>query len=233
MSALGRLARRARQTAAAAPPGVARLAALCIVAHVVQRVVAASPVRTVLLGPDASAHLLVQDPLAFLFAIHGIGLSLGFFWTPFTYVFLHGSWLHLAMNLVGLLVFGGAVESLAGRRTMFALFAGSGLVGGLAWTLASGLASAQPCMGASAAVLGLAGAYAALRPRDEFVLYIPLPVTMPAWLLAVVLFAVNALELRYVESNVAYLAHLAGIAAGIAAGLVLRLRRHRHPSAMS
>ena len=223
MSALARLARRARTAAAGVPPGVRALALLCVAAHAAQNVVAAAPVRTVLLGPDASAHVLVQDPLAFLFAIHGIGLSLGFVWTPFSYVFLHVSWLHLAMNLVGLLVFGSAVEATAGRRTMLGLFIGSGLVGGLA--------SAQPCMGASAAVLGLAGAYAALRPRDEFVLYIPLPVPMPAWLLAAVLLLVNAAELHFVESNVAYLAHLAGIVAGIAAGLALRFRRRRpHPA---
>ena len=225
MSALARLARRARAAADGVPTGVRVLALLCVAAHAAQNVVAAAPVRTVLLGPDASAHVLVQDPLAFLFAIHGIGLSLGFVWTPFSYVFLHVSWLHLAMNLVGLLVFGSAVEASAGRRTMLGLFIGSGLVGGLAWAFANGLASALPCMGASAAVLGLAGAYAALRPRDEFVLYIPLPIVMPAWLLAAVLLLVNAAELRFVESNVAYLAHLAGIVAGIAAGLALRLRR--------
>jgi membrane associated rhomboid family serine protease len=231
VSALARLAGRVRKAVAGVPPGVRVLALLCIAAHAAQSVVAAAPVRTVLLGPDASAHVLVQDPLAFLFAIHGIGLSLGFVWTPFSYVFLHASWLHLAMNLAGLLVFGSAVEATAGRRTMLGLFVASGLVGGLAWTFANGLASAQPCMGASAAVLGLAGAHAALRPRDGFVLYIPLPVPMPAWLLAAVLFLVNAAELRFVESNVAYLAHLAGIAAGLAAGLALRLLRHRpHPA---
>ena len=50
-------------------------------------------------------------------------------------------------------------------------------------------------------------------------------------LLAAVLLLVNAAELRFVESNVAYLAHLAGIAAGLAAGLALRLLRHRpHPA---
>ncbi|MGI5869781.1 MAG: rhomboid family intramembrane serine protease [Kiritimatiellia bacterium] len=208
------------------------LALLCIVARVAQQIVAAAPVRTVMLGAGTPAHVLVQDPLAFLFAIHGIGLSLGFFWTPFSYVFLHVSWLHLAMNLIGLFVFGSAVETTVGRRTMFRLFFGSGLVGGLAWITASGLASAQPCMGASAAVLGLAGAYAALRPRDEFVLYLPLPIVLTSWQLAVLLLVVNALELRFVESNVAYLAHLAGIVAGIAAGIVLRLLK-RDPRSSS
>lgn len=189
--------------------------------HIMQRVVASSPVRTVLLGPDRN-HVLVQDPLSFLFAIHGIGLSLGFFWTSVTYMFLHGSWIHLILNMIGLYVFGKGVTREAGEGALWGIFISSGIVGGVGWALSSGLDSAVPCMGASAGVLGLAGAYATLRPRDRFVIFLPFPIVLPAWVLAIGLLVLNALELIFVESQVAYLAHLLGIVVGIVAGFIIK-----------
>ena len=203
------------------PRGVLVIALTCIAAHIMQRVVGSAPVRTVLLGPDRN-HLLVQDPLSFLFAIHGIGLSLGFFWTPVTYMFLHGSWIHLVLNMIGLHVFGKGITRESGECSMWGVFIASGIVGGVGWALSSGLDSAVPCMGASAGVLGLAGAYATLRPRDQFVLVIPFPIVLPAWALAAGLLVLNALELIFVEDQVAYLAHLLGIVVGIAAGFIIK-----------
>ena len=74
---------------------------------------------------------------------------------------------------------------------------------------------------------GAAGAFAALRPRARFVLIFPVPAVLPAWALAAGLFALNALELAFVVSSTAYLAHLIGIAAGAAIGLALRRREAR------
>ena len=202
------------------PRGVFIIALTCTAMHIMQRVVASSPVRTVLLGPDRN-HVLVQDPLSFLFAIHGIGLSLGFFWTSVTYMFLHGSWIHLILNMIGLYVFGKGVTREAGEGALWGIFISSGIVGGVGWALSSGLDSAVPCMGASAGVLGLAGAYATLRPRDRFVIFLPFPIVLPAWVLAIGLLVLNALELIFVESQVAYLAHLLGIVVGIVAGFII------------
>lgn len=219
---------RARNTAASLwttlagiPSGVRAIAGLCILMRVMQTVVAAAPVRTVLLGKDFN-HLLVPDVLTFLFAIHGIGLSLGFFWTPVSYMFLHGSTSHLILNLIGLFTFGTAMEKEVGKRPMWIVFIASGIIGGVGWTLANGLDSSQPCIGASAGVLGLVGAFAALRPREQFDLFIPFPIAVSAWALASIIFLLNAAELVLVESHVAYLAHLVGILSGIVFGLLLK-----------
>lgn len=203
------------------PSGVRTIAGLCILMQIMQRVVADAPVRTVLLG-EGSNYLLVPDVLTFLFAIHGIGLSLGFFWTPVTYMFLHGSTSHLVLNLIGLFTFGTAMEKEVGKRQMWLVFISSGIIGGIGWTLANGLDSAQPCIGASAGVLGLVGAFAALRPREQFDLFIPFPIVVSAWALAAIIFFLNAAELVLVESHVAYLAHLVGILSGIVSGLILK-----------
>ncbi len=208
------------------PNGVKIIAGLCILMRVMQMVVAQAPVRTVLLG-EGSNYLLVPDVLTFLFAIHGIGLSLGFFWTPVTYMFLHGSTSHLVLNLIGLLTFGTAIEKDIGNRQMWGVFIASGIIGGICWTLANGLNSAQPCVGASAGVLGLVGAFAALKPHEQFDLFIPFPIAVSAWALAAILFFLNAAELVLVESNVAYFAHLVGILSGIVSGFILKWITHK------
>ncbi len=209
------------------PSGVRIIVGLCILLRVMQMVVAEAPVRTVLLG-KGSNYLLVPDVLTFLFAIHGIGLSLGFFWTPITYMFLHGSTSHLILNLIGLFTFGSAMEKDVGKRQMWIVFITSGIIGGIGWTLANGLESSQPCIGASAGVLGLVGAFAALKPREQFDLFIPFPIVVSAWALAAIIFFLNAAELVLVESHVAYLAHLVGILSGIASGLILKWFASRH-----
>jgi membrane associated rhomboid family serine protease len=210
---------------AAIPPATRAVAVACLAVHLLQRVVAAAPIRTVFLGAGGGEDLLlVPDVLSFLFAISGGALSLGFLWTPVTYLFLHAGWSHLLLNGIGLLVFGSAVEREAGCGAFWAVWLGAGIAGGAGWALAQGFASPVPCVGASAAVLGLAGAFAALRPRARFAMLLPVPAVLPAWALAAGLFALNALELAFVVSNTAYLAHLVGIAAGAAIGLALRRR---------
>ena len=228
MGRTAEILRAPMRAAAAIPPATRAVALACLAVHLMQRVVAAAPIRTVFLGAGGGDDLLlVPDVLSFLFAISGGALSLGFLWTPVTYLFLHAGWSHLLLNGIGLLVFGSAVEREAGRGAFWAVWLGAGVAGGAGWALAQGLDSPVPCVGASAAVLGLAGAFAALRPRARFVLIFPVPAVLPAWALAAGLFALNALELAFVVSSTAYLAHLIGIAAGAAIGLALRRREAR------
>ncbi len=226
MHAIVQFCRRAvAQTTAfvSLPPRVRSIGGLCLVFFAMQHVVAQAPVRTVLLA-DGADYLLVPDVLTFLFAIHGVGLSLGFFWTPVTYLFLHGSITHLLLNLIGLVSFGSALEHQAGRRAMTAVFILSGIFGGVGWTLANGLDSAQPCIGASAGVLGLVGAYATLRPRDRFAILLPFPMILPAWALAALIFLLNAVERLIGKPHIAYSAHLGGIVFGMLCGVILHLR---------
>ena len=203
---------------------------LCVVIRVMQSVTAASPVRTVLVHGN-SDYLLVPDVLTFLFSIHGIGLSCGYFWTPLTYMFLHGSWMHLILNMIGVAVFGGAIEEAFGRWAYWTVFLSGGILGGVGWVLSNGLSSIVPCVGASAGVFALAGAFAAVSPYAEMIVFMPFPIKMRAWIMAFVMMAANALELVFVSgSNVAYLAHLVGILFGVVCGLLLRsfCRRREH-----
>lgn len=77
--------------------------------------------------------------------------------TPFTHMFLHGSWLHLAMNSIMLLAFGSGVERWLGGKKMLALFIICGLFG-VATHFILNYGSIYPVIGASG---GLSGLFAA------------------------------------------------------------------------
>ena len=193
---------------------------ICVVTYLAQLVSAAAPVKTMLLHPDAN-YLLIDDVLTFLLSIHGIGISCGFFWTPITYMFLHGSWSHLLFNMVGLLTIGTAIERQYGLRCFLIIYFLGGILGGLGWVLFSGLTSTTPCVGASAGVLALVGAFVVRNPKLKLIVFIPLPIPMPAWVLAIFIFVTNAIEIFVKQTNIAASAHLIGIVFGAILGLYL------------
>jgi len=80
-----------------------------------------------------------------------------------TYTFLHGSWLHLAGNMIFLWVFGDNVEAATGHIRFILLYLFCGAAGGVAH-IASDPSSTSPLIGASGAVSGILAAYLMLRP---------------------------------------------------------------------
>lgn len=196
------------------------IAIICVVTYLAQLVSSVAPVKTMLLHPDAN-YILIDDVLTFLLSIHGIGISCGFFWTPLTYMFLHGSWSHLLFNMVGLLTIGTAIERQYRLKRFLIIYFLGGILGGLGWVLFSGLASATPCVGASAGVLALVGAFVVKNPKLKLVVFLPLPIPMPAWVLAIFIFVTNAIEIFVKQTNIAASAHLIGIVFGALLGLYL------------
>jgi len=92
-------------------------------------------------------------------------IEAGEWWRLVTSFFLHAGLLHVAMNTLALVVFGRLVESAFGPARTFLLFLGAGLGGAIAsWTFVEGLS-----VGASGAIMGLAGAFHAFlwRQRDH------------------------------------------------------------------
>jgi len=74
--------------------------------------------------------------------------------TPLTHMFLHGSWLHLAMNGIMLLAFGSGIEKWFGGKNMLILFFISGFFG-IATHFALNHDSIYPVVGASGGLSGL------------------------------------------------------------------------------
>ncbi len=86
--------------------------------------------------------------------------------TLLTSLFLHGGWLHLALNLLFLSWVGRHVEAVAGPGRFVLLYIVSGVAGGLLqWAVAP--LSTIPVVGASGAIAGIFAAYALIFARSR------------------------------------------------------------------
>jgi membrane associated rhomboid family serine protease len=137
-------------------------------------------------------------------------------------MFLHGSWMHIAGNMIFLWAFGPAIEDAMGRFRYLVFYFAGGFVAMLAQVLASPY-SRVPTLGASGAIAAVMGAFLITYPRDRirsvlFILiffritYIPAVVLIGFWFLIQV---VNAGQVASVQTGgVAYLAHIGGFLFG-------------------
>jgi len=145
--------------------------------------------------------------------------------TLITYQFLHGDIIHLASNMIFLWVFGDNVEDAMGHAKFLVFYLVCGIAAGLthAWMLP---ASQLPLIGASGAVAGVIAAYLLLHPRVlVWVLafrIIPLHISA-AWVLGFWVITQFAMVLINQSDQVAWWAHIGGMAAG--ALLILFMRR--------
>ncbi len=147
--------------------------------------------------------------------------------TMLTSLFLHGSPLHVAGNMLYLWIFGDNVEEVLGALRYLAVYLACGLLGTLV-QMTLDPTSLVPIFGASGSVAGVMGAYLIWFPNHRVrVLFIRVVVEIPAlWVIGswIALQAVRGLAEQGVTSGVAYAAHLGGALLGIAVGLTFRDR---------
>ncbi len=136
-------------------------------------------------------------------------------WGFLTYMFVHGSFLHLAFNMLMLFFFGPGVERKMGGTAFLRYYVLCGLGGPvLAFAIALFM-PVMPFVGASAAVFGVALAFAWYWP-DARVYLFPLPVPIPIKYLVAFLVMLDLLPLMLgVDDGIAHLAHLGGFLFGI------------------
>lgn len=137
-------------------------------------------------------------------------------WRLLSCLFLHAGALHLLLNMVSLFSIGGLVERFGGTWRFLVLYFASGLMASLASALLSGN---QNSVGASGAIMGLAGALMALRwrrPKD-------FPVALAERIFRMLLFPVLAtffigfgLQLLNGPLRFDNYAHLGGVLTGFA-----------------
>src|SRR5215471_18025402 len=148
-------------------------------------------------------------------------------WQLVTCGFLHASFLHLAINMYALWMFGSDVERAVGPRHYLTLYLASLLSSSATQLLVVSMMTSTgiyPTVGASGAIFGILLAFAMLFPRRTVVLLIP-PIPMPA-IVFVILYALLELfnGVFGTDQGVAHFAHLGGM---IGAYLALRhWRRH-------
>ena len=141
-----------------------------------------------------------------------------------TYAFLHGGWMHLIGNMLFLYIFGNSVNSKLGNLGYLLLY----LAGGIFSALGHAFQSGAPVLGASGAVAAITGAYMVLFPKTYihiiYFFYFIGTTEIPAlwFILFKLIIWDNILGPRIGgPSNIAYSAHLAGYAFGVAVPLIL------------
>ena len=152
-------------------------------------------------------------------------------WQLLTYGFLHGNFMHVAFNMLALVMFGAPLEYTWGNRRFLAYYlvcvAGAGvcqlLVG--SWAVHQG-GDVYPTIGASGGVFGLLLAYGMLFPNQRVMLLIP-PIPMKARTLVIVYGAIELfLGASGFQPGVAHFAHLGGMLFG---WLLIRYWRGQPP----
>ncbi len=144
--------------------------------------------------------------------------------TPlFSFMFLHGGWLHIISNMLYLWIFGDNVEDRMGPFGYLIFYLMCGIASGLVQLFVSP-ASRIPIVGASGAIAGVMGAYLLLYPYGRvvtliFVLFFVQVVQIPAFFFLVFWFMLQFLSgassMAGQEGGVAWWAHVGGFLCGL------------------
>lgn len=152
----------------------------------------------------------------------------------FSSMFLHGSWMHLAGNMLYLWIFGNNVEDAMGHFRFIVFYLLCGAAAALAQSLAAP-ESTIPMIGASGAIAGVLGSYLLLHPRANvrvlfiilfFIRLINVPAVIVLGLWFVVQIASGAMAPAD-QGGVAFWAHVGGFVAGM--GLIALFKERGVP----
>jgi membrane associated rhomboid family serine protease len=147
--------------------------------------------------------------LVFDYARAGGGVEPQLIWSPLSHAFLHGHWLHLALNGAAFLGLGHAVTQAIGVGRFLVIFTVTAIAGALVFGLIAD--TDGPMVGASGAVFGLFGVITAWQERALRLAGLS---RAPIWRRIAGLVALNAALAFGLGGLLAWEAHLGGWVAG-------------------
>jgi membrane associated rhomboid family serine protease len=186
--------------------------------------------RTNVIPFDIPVGVQVQFPaMTYYFGLTpALVLTKYYVWQIGTYMFLHGDFFHIFLNMYALLLFGIPVEQLWGTKKFVIYYFFTGIGAGVAIFLinlfAGGLSAYTPTIGASGAVFGLLLAFGILFPNAELLVFFFVP--MKAKYLVVLYGGIEVMALLSsgTNSSVSHVGHLGGLFFGLIFFLVSRRR---------
>lgn len=138
----------------------------------------------------------------------------GYFWQPFTYMFVHGGFSHLLFNMLSLFIFGSMVERRIGSKEFLLFYLLTGLFSGIASFFSYYLAGTNVILvGASGAIYGVLLMFAVFYPYSVIFVFGLIPIRAP---ILVILYAFIELSSHVFGAggNIAHLTHLSGLIFG-------------------
>ena len=190
--------------------------------------------NTLVFALTSHDFLAVKDSAVARFAVSHNTLTP---WRLLSAMFLHGSLTHLAGNMLFLWIFGTATEGRLRPLRFLAVYLFAGALGTLLSDLINGLIDPDtPNLGASGAIMGLAGAYLYLFP------YAPIRLVWGYWIWLLPRGGITEWQARWVilyfvgldilnglilgaHDGVGHFAHLGGVGAGFLLVWLLRVPR--------
>jgi len=134
-------------------------------------------------------------------------------WQMFTYLFIHGGFIHILFNMFVLWMFGKDLEVDWSKNEFLIFYFVCGIGSGLISVLAS-INSFVPIVGASGAIYGVLVAYGFTYPNKMVYLYGVFPLKVKYMVLGLGVIAFFA-SLSASQSNVSHITHLSGMIIGI------------------
>jgi membrane associated rhomboid family serine protease len=160
--------------------------------------------------------MLQPYPVGTLETLFGIVPALvlqkAFVWQLVTYMFLHGGFFHIFLNMFALWMFGGDLERLWGTRRFLTYYFFTGIGAGLTSVLVTPHGFI-PTIGASGAIYGILLAYARFFPERRILLYFLFPI--PVRVFVIIIGAIALLNsVTQGGDGIAHAAHLGGLLFG-------------------
>ena len=134
-------------------------------------------------------------------------------WQPLTYMFIHGDFFHLFMNMFVLWMFGSEMESIWGSRGFLKYYFITGIGSGLIWLLLNISNPFSVLIGASGAIYGVLLAYGLMFPNRKVLIYFLFPIKVKYFVLLLGVIAFIS-SIGDTGSNISHLTHLSGMLIG-------------------
>lgn len=132
-------------------------------------------------------------------------------WQPLTYMFFHGGFWHVLINMFVLWMFGSEMEKLWGRKEFLKFYFLTGVGSGCVTMLFS-LNSLIPVVGASGGVYGILMAYGFIFPNRTVHLYFLIPIKVKWFVLFIG--AIAFFSSMGTGSEISHITHLSGMIIG-------------------
>ena len=157
-------------------------------------------------------QMLLSLPLVQYLGLAPAMVLKGAVWQLFTYMFLHGSLLHILFNMLALWMFGRDIEDVWGTRAFLKYYLICGVGAGVVTALVL-WGSPIPTIGASGAVFGILLAFGMLWPDRIIYLWFFIPIRAKYM---VILFGLLELvaSFRFTADGIGHFTHLGGLAVG-------------------